>query len=178
MRAKEMPSKLKKKPEPAPSVPKPLLPKPLNKRLEGQIPAAFRARPMQLSTYQLVQPPAININIFAGSSAAGSSGRGIQFFSVIQLVISYSFFTGVFLELQFFFAPADAIAGLMPLLSSLMGGGGPGAPAGSGVGPIITEMPHDLEDGPEEEQKKDDMEEDGKGDGEGDKNRKRDDMEE
>ncbi|CAE7833683.1 unnamed protein product [Symbiodinium sp. KB8] len=143
--SEEMPSKLKKKPEPAPSVPKPLLPKPLNKRLEGQIPAAFRARPMQLSTYQLVQPPAININIFAGSSAAGSS---------------------------------DAIAGLMPLLSSLMGGGGPGAPAGSGVGPIITEMPHDLEDGPEEEQKKDDMEEDGKGDGEGDKNRKRDDMEE
>ncbi|OLP73225.1 hypothetical protein AK812_SmicGene47614 [Symbiodinium microadriaticum] len=143
---KEMPSKLKKsKPQPEPSVPKPLLPKPLNKRLEGQIPAAFRARPMQLSTYQLVQPPAININIFAGSSAAGSS---------------------------------DAIAGLMPLLSSLMGGGGPGAPAGSGVGPIITEMPHDLEDGPEEEQKKDDMEEDGKGDGEGDKNRKRDDMEE
>ncbi|CAE7223810.1 unnamed protein product [Symbiodinium sp. KB8] len=141
------PSKLKKKPEPAPSVPKPLLPKPL-KRSEGQIPAAFRARPMQLPTYQLVQPPAININIFAGSSAAGSS---------------------------------DAIAGLMPLLSSLVGGGGRGAPLGSGVGPVITEVPHGLEDRPdeedpeEEEKKKDDMEEDGKGGGPGDKKRKRDD---
>ena len=86
MSAKEMPSKLKKsKPEPEPSVPK-LLPKPLVKRSEGQIPAAFRAqgaRPMQLPAFQLVQPPTININIFAGSSAAGSSGRGM-FFSVIH----------------------------------------------------------------------------------------------
>ena len=82
MSAKEMPSKLKKsKPQPEPSVPKPLLPKPLVKRSEGQIPAAFRARPMQLPTFQLAQPPAININIFAGSSAAGSSGRGMIFFS-------------------------------------------------------------------------------------------------
>ena len=80
-----------------------------------------------------------------------------------------------------FFAPADAIAGLMPLLSSLVGGGGRGAPLGSGVGPVITEVPHGLEDRPdeedpeEEEKKKDDMEEDGKGGGPGDKKRKRDD---
>ena len=81
------------------------------------------------------------------------------------------------MSLQFFFAPADAIAGLMPLLSSLVGGGGRGGPLGRGAGPIITELPPGLQDRPDEEDPEDPEEEEkkkGDGKGGGDKKRKRD----
>ena len=66
----------------------------------------------------------------------------------------------------------------MPLLSSLVGGGGRGAPLGRGAGPTITELPPGLQDRPDEEDPEDPEEEEekkkGDGMGGGDKKRKRD----